>query len=223
MKLLSINTAFPACDVAVLDHSHVAAHRREPMTRGQDARLATLCDEVLAQAGVTMDALDRIAVVTGPGSFTGVRVGVAFARGLALALEIPCLGVTSLEAAMPPGFRGPTLGALPAQVRPPDLTYWTQRFDLGGAIEAPVERGLDDLVGDLNQQAIPLFGFGLEDALGGQDHFHLAGAYSKGHASESTMGGCVTVPAYHGHSGLGDPKLGTDYMDDPLIGMIQTI
>lgn len=162
MKLLSINTAFPACDVAVLEHGRVLAHRREPMTRGQDARLAGICDELLNEARIGMPALDRIAVVTGPGSFTGVRVGVAFARGLALALNIPCIGVTSLEAAMPPGFRGPTLGALPAQVRPPELTYWTQKFDLGTAIQPPVELGLDDLVGDLNQQPIPLFGYGLE-------------------------------------------------------------
>ena len=162
MNLLSINTAFPACDVAVFDHGRVAAQHTEQMTRGQDARLATLCDELLQQAGLAMADLHRMAVVTGPGSFTGVRVGVAFARGLALALDIPCIGVTSLEAAMPPGFRGPTLGALPAQVRPPELTYWTQNFDLGEAVEPPIERGLDDLVGDLNQQPIPLFGFGLE-------------------------------------------------------------
>ena len=132
------------------------------MTRGQDARLAQLCEELLSEANCKLSNLDRISVVTGPGSFTGVRVGVAFARGLALTLDIPCVGVTSLEAAMPPGFRGPTLGALPAQVRPPELTYWTQRFDLGSASELPLERHLDDLVGDLNQQPIPLFGFGLE-------------------------------------------------------------
>ncbi len=162
MKLLSIHTAFPACDVAVLGHGRGLVHRREPMTRGQDARLPELTDEVLLDAGVKMTELERIAVVTGPGSFTGVRVGVAFARGLALALNIPCIGVTSLEAALPTGYRGPTLGALPAQVRPPELTYWIQRFDLGAAIEPPSEIGLDDLVGELNQQSVPIFGFGLE-------------------------------------------------------------
>lgn len=140
----------------------VSMHRREPMTRGQDARLPLLCDELIVGAKLTLNELDRISVVVGPGSFTGVRVGVAFARGLALALDIPCIGVTSLEAAMPTGYRGPTLGALPAQVRPPELTYWTQRFDLGHATAPPIECGLDDIVGDLNQQSIPIFGFGLE-------------------------------------------------------------
>lgn len=162
MKLLSINAAFPACDVAVLEHGRALTHLREPMTRGQDARLAELCGDLLKSAGLVMADIERIAVVVGPGSFTGVRVGVAFARGLALALDIPCVGVTSLEASMPPGFRGPSLGALPAQVRPPELTYWTQNFDLGAAIEPPIERSLDELVGDLNQQSLPLFGFGLD-------------------------------------------------------------
>jgi len=162
LRLLSINTAFPACDVAVLEHGRVSTHCREPMARGQDARLANLCEEQLSAAKLSWKDLQRISVVTGPGSFTGVRVGVAFARGLALALDIPCVGITSLEAAMPAGFRGPVIGALPAQVRPPDLTYWTQKFDLGGAIAPPSEQGLDDLVGDLNQTPIPVFGFGLE-------------------------------------------------------------
>ena len=162
MKLLSINTAFPACDVAVLERGRVLAHRRETMTRGQDSRLPGICDVLLSDARIELPDLERIAVVIGPGSFTGVRVGVAFARGLALALDIPCIGITSLEAAMPPGFRGPAIGALPAQVRPPELTYWTQPFDLGVATEPPSERNLDDLVGELNQQPLPLFGFGLE-------------------------------------------------------------
>lgn len=132
------------------------------MRRGQDSRLAPLCDELMVNSKIDWKELDRIAVVIGPGSFTGVRVGVAFARGLALSLDIPCIGVTSLEAAMPAGFRGPVLGALPAQTRPPELTYWTQKFDLGRAIEPPEERSLDDIIGDLNQQRIPMFGFGLD-------------------------------------------------------------
>jgi len=162
MNLLSINTAFPACDVAVLERSQVRAALREPMRRGQDARLPGICDDALKDAGLTMADLDRIAVVVGPGSFTGVRVGVAFARGLALALDIPCLGVTSLEAAMPPGFDGKCIGALPAQMRAPDITYWTQRFDRGLAEAPPKEQALDDLIGDLNQSALPVFGDGLD-------------------------------------------------------------
>jgi len=162
MNLLSINTAFPACDIAVLEGSVVRARLREPMMRGQDARLPGLCADALTTAGLTLAELDRIAVVIGPGSFTGVRVGVAFARGLALARGIPCVGVTSLEAAMPPGFDGDCIGVLPAQRRAPDITYWTQTFHRGEATGAPIEQDLDDLIGDLNQKALPVFGAELD-------------------------------------------------------------
>ncbi len=99
----------------------------------------------MSQAGAELNALDRIAVVTGPGSFTGVRVGVAFARGLALATGAPCLGVTSLEASLPAGQQGSAIVILPAQRRPPDITYWTQRFRTGTATGEPEELGLQAL------------------------------------------------------------------------------
>ena len=68
------------------------------MTRGHQERLAPLVREVMAEAGVAFSALDRIVVTVGPGSFTGLRVGLAFAKGLGFALDRPCVGVGSLEA-----------------------------------------------------------------------------------------------------------------------------
>lgn len=72
--------------------------KTEPMARGHAERLFPMIDEVLAEAGAGFDDLTRVAVCTGPGSFTGLRVGVAAARGLALGCGIPAVGVTRFEA-----------------------------------------------------------------------------------------------------------------------------
>ncbi len=68
------------------------------MAKGQAERLMPLLEDVLATAGKTWRDLDALAVGTGPGNFTGVRISVAAARGLALGLGIPAIGVTTLEA-----------------------------------------------------------------------------------------------------------------------------
>jgi tRNA threonylcarbamoyladenosine biosynthesis protein TsaB len=98
VKLLALDTALDACSVAVLDGPAVLAVRSEPMQRGHQERLAPLVEAALAEAGLAPAALQRIAVTIGPGSFTGLRVGLAFAKAMALALDIPCLGLGTLEA-----------------------------------------------------------------------------------------------------------------------------
>jgi len=98
LRVLGIDTTQDACRAAVIDGARVMAARSEPMQRGHQERLAPLVAQVMAEAGLGFDALDRIAVTVGPGSFTGLRVGLAFAKGLALALGIPCVGVPTLPA-----------------------------------------------------------------------------------------------------------------------------
>jgi len=98
MIVLALDTALPACSVAVLDGERVLARLSEPMTRGHQERLAPMVEEAMAEAGLAFAALERIGVTVGPGSFTGLRVGLAFAKGLALALDIPCVGIGSLPA-----------------------------------------------------------------------------------------------------------------------------
>lgn len=96
--LLAVDTALGGCSVALLDGDRVIAHRFEAMDRGHAEALAPMVDDLMRNAGVAFTALDRLAVTTGPGTFTGQRVGLAFMRGLRLALKVPLTGITTLEA-----------------------------------------------------------------------------------------------------------------------------
>lgn len=98
MIVLAVDTALDACSVAIVRDAETLASISEPMSRGQAERLAPMAREVAARAGSSFSNIDRIAVTTGPGSFTGVRVGLSFARALALALNKPCIGVSTLDA-----------------------------------------------------------------------------------------------------------------------------
>jgi tRNA threonylcarbamoyladenosine biosynthesis protein TsaB len=100
MRVLAIDTALEACSVAVLDTGAgaVAAHDSVPMQRGHAEALMPMVKRVAERAGIGFEQLDRIAVTTGPGSFTGLRVGIAAARGIALAAGKPAVGITTLAA-----------------------------------------------------------------------------------------------------------------------------
>ena len=163
MLCLGLNTSGPACDIAIVKDDNVLAEVTKPMTRGQDAELPALISEACLTAGVALDDFQRIGVVTGPGSFTGIRIGIAFARGLALASKAKCVGISSLEAALPKGQQGSAIVVLPAQKRPPDITFWTQTFRSGAATATPDERSLEDLVNLL--EARPHMVFGSADTL----------------------------------------------------------
>ena len=98
MKILAVDTALGACSVALLEDGKTLAHIFEPMDRGHAERLAPMVDEAMTAARTDFAVLDRLAVTTGPGTFTGQRVGLAFMRGLRLALKRPLTGITTLEA-----------------------------------------------------------------------------------------------------------------------------
>lgn len=95
MKILAVDTALGGCSVALMEDGKALAHIFEAMDRGHAERLAPMVEE--AMRGFDFAALDRLAVTTGPGTFTGQRVGLAFMRGLRLALKRPLTGVTTLE------------------------------------------------------------------------------------------------------------------------------
>jgi len=98
MKIFAVDTALGACSVALLEDGNILVHLFEPMDRGHAERLAPMVDEAMKTAKVDFSSLDRLAVTTGPGTFTGQRVGLAFMRGLRLALKLPLTGITTLEA-----------------------------------------------------------------------------------------------------------------------------
>lgn len=98
MRILGFDTATNACSAALLRDGDVVARRFEPMARGHAERLMPMILEVMAEAGEDFAALDAIAVTNGPGAFTGLRIGLAAARGLALAGGLPCLAVSTLDA-----------------------------------------------------------------------------------------------------------------------------
>jgi tRNA threonylcarbamoyladenosine biosynthesis protein TsaB len=100
MNILAIDTSLAACSVAVLvgrDGNGRLYRRYQPMERGHAEALFPMIREAMAEAGIGFRELDRIAVCRGPGSFTGVRVGVAAARGFGLAADLPIVAATSLE------------------------------------------------------------------------------------------------------------------------------
>lgn len=144
MLVLGINTAGDACETALVRDGVLVALLSEPMTHGHDARLAPLVEQLMREQRLAFGDLDRIAVVVGPGSFTGVRVGVAFARSLALAAEAVAVGVSSLEA-LSPAPVGCVLGLLAAKRRPPDQTWWAQTLVQGRGTAEPVEAGPGDI------------------------------------------------------------------------------
>jgi tRNA threonylcarbamoyladenosine biosynthesis protein TsaB len=105
VRVLALDTALAACSVAVLDTNpeQVLARVSLPMERGHAEALMPMIDQALGGPGA-LQTVDRIVVTTGPGSFTGIRVGLSAARGLALATAKPLIGVTTLIALVAPAL-----------------------------------------------------------------------------------------------------------------------
>jgi len=116
MRVLVIDTALDACTAAVFEDGRSLAERSEPMARGHQERIGVLVRDVADQAG-GFGAIDRIGVTVGPGSFTGLRVGLSFAQGLGAALDRPVVGISTLQAlaASAPNPAGPVAAVIDAR------------------------------------------------------------------------------------------------------------
>lgn len=189
MKVLAFDTAAAACSVAVLDGGRIRAHRARAMRRGHAEALMPMIVDALAEAGLAWGDLDLVATTVGPGSFTGLRVGLAAARGIALAAGIPAFGATTLET-LAAGLDEETRAGAPvaAALDARRGEIYLQLFDAAGAPasaavavapgEAALPAGPLVLVGDGAQAVLaaqgPRPGWRLVDAPAAPDAVPLA-------------------------------------------------
>ncbi|MCZ2203380.1 tRNA (adenosine(37)-N6)-threonylcarbamoyltransferase complex dimerization subunit type 1 TsaB [Bartonella sp. A05] len=155
MLILAIDTASIYCAVALIHHQSVVSCISERMSKGHAEKLIGQIAEVTNQANITLDQVDRIAVNIGPGSFTGVRVGVSTARALALALEIPAIGVSALEALAAQTNKQHPTSTVTVVIEAGRGMFYHQNFnnDLT-AMSAPGLKTLEQITSDLPQQTI---------------------------------------------------------------------
>jgi tRNA threonylcarbamoyladenosine biosynthesis protein TsaB len=150
MLILAIDTALDACAAAVLDTEagRLIAQESQAMKRGHAEALMPLIGRVIKEAGVAFAALDRIAVTTGPGSFTGLRVGLSAARGIALAASKPVVGLTTLTAYAAPvvsqNGEQPIISAIDARH---DHVYFQVVSGNGGSLIRPRVGPIEEALG----------------------------------------------------------------------------
>ncbi len=112
--VLGFDTSGRYCNAAVFVGDDVVSASYEDMQRGQAESLMPMLEGVLAEAGVDWPDLSALGVGVGPGNFTGIRISVAAARGLAMGLDIPAVGVSLLDA-LAFGTKGPVLSCIDAR------------------------------------------------------------------------------------------------------------
>ncbi|MGB3178907.1 MAG: tRNA (adenosine(37)-N6)-threonylcarbamoyltransferase complex dimerization subunit type 1 TsaB [Albidovulum sp.] len=138
--ILAFDTSAAHCAAAVLCGDRVLDARVEDMSRGQAERLMPMLEEMLADQGHVWADLTAIGVGVGPGNFTGIRIAVAAARGLALALQIPAIGVNGFDV-----VRHGAAGALTALISAPRDQLYAQSQDASGGLQDPALISQEDL------------------------------------------------------------------------------
>jgi tRNA threonylcarbamoyladenosine biosynthesis protein TsaB len=150
MLILAIDTALDACSAGVLDTDagQLIALESQPMKRGHAEALMPLIQRVMDRSGVAFTILDRIAVTTGPGSFTGLRVGLSAARGIGLAAHKPVVGLTTLTAYAAPivgqNAEHPIISAIDARH---EHVYFQVVAGNGGSLVRPQVASIDEALG----------------------------------------------------------------------------
>jgi tRNA threonylcarbamoyladenosine biosynthesis protein TsaB len=134
MRILAIDTSCGAASVAVVEGgvAEPLAVMSRPMTRGHADALAPMVEEVMRGLDGGFGSLSRIAVATGPGSFTGIRIGLAMARAMAVTLAIPVVGVSTLAAFSAPLLSAPRPGIIVAAIDARHGSVYFQLFEPSG-------------------------------------------------------------------------------------------
>lgn len=179
--ILAFDSSGAAVSAALCRGGVALAARSEPMERGHGERLLPLLKAVMAEAAVGFDALDAIAVAAGPGRFTGLRIGVAAARGLALATGKPAIGIGSFEAAAAAALaEGPARSAILVAIDSRREELFAQLFDRAGeATGAPLVATPDAIAATLPAGALVVAGDGallMERALAGRGNVRILAA-----------------------------------------------
>jgi len=155
--ILGFDTSAAHCAAALLCNGKTLAQRHEEMNKGQAERLMPLLEELLAEAGARWRDITAIGVGIGPGNFTGIRISVAAARGLALALSRPAIGVSGFES-LAEGQNGPVLASIDAR----QDRLFVQRLN-SSATNAPFQTGLKNIPRALFDDAATCVGFRSEE------------------------------------------------------------
>jgi tRNA threonylcarbamoyladenosine biosynthesis protein TsaB len=160
MRVLAIDTALAACSAAVFDTAFggIIASESPLMTRGHAEALMPLVARVMDKSGLAFVDIDRVVVTTGPGSFTGLRVGLAAARGLALATGLPIVGVTTLAAYAAPYLAADETIPVVAAIDARHEHVYLQVFGPGGRMTAPRLAPLSDAVRAASESASCIVG-----------------------------------------------------------------
>ncbi len=174
-SLLAIDTGQAACSVALWRDGTIVAHRLKAMPKGHAEALVPMIEEVQAETGFTFEGLDAFAVTVGPGTFTGLRVGLATARGLAVAADKPLVGITTLEAIAWPARQEASEGAaIAAAFDARRNEVYLQCFTSEGeALTEPALVSLDDVSARVPDQPLLCVGTGADlvrDCLQGHGH-----------------------------------------------------
>ncbi|GJE54222.1 MULTISPECIES: tRNA (adenosine(37)-N6)-threonylcarbamoyltransferase complex dimerization subunit type 1 TsaB [Methylobacterium] len=166
MRILAIDTALDACSACVANDESEELLGVETMTlaRGHAEALLPLIERVMAQIDGGFESLDRVAVTVGPGSYTGLRVGLSAARAIGLAAKIPVVGVTTLSALLAPQLALNADGLVIAAIDARHGAVYLQAISGAGVAVAPsrlaIEQAVDRISAEDLSEGVTLVGSG---------------------------------------------------------------